>query len=471
VTRRQPGGAGGEDLRSAARSDASGGAAAGGAHGPRRAALRRALDQLRGMGWALGDQCLVSAANFLTIYLFARHLETSHFGAFMLAYVGLQLLTSMQNAFLTQPHNVLAAALPPLEYRRFTGAVLLMQMCACAAVGAALGLIGWLVWRAWSPAAGSVLIALAVAAIPWLAQEFVRRVLYTRGDSRAAAKNDFVAYGLQLSGALLLAGLWADRASPETALAVLGGASLAGVAVGWWQLRDHVSLGEGMAAALGRTWHEVWQFGKWLTGQNTLVWLGGQGDTWIIGLILGPEQVGLYRAATHLANVMNIVRQAAISYLPSRGSLAYHHGGAAALSRWVRKAWWWLLAALLPFCVVLAGFPGWLLGIAYGDRYATPEAALILALSTLAQCILFVKYPFDLGLLALRRTKAIFYIHLIPVVVLFTSGVSLIYFFGIIGAPLSAMLISSLLLFATWRTYTRLVREPAAVPSAGSRHD
>lgn len=466
---KQPGSAGGENLRSTAPAGASGGATAaarGNRRPPRRKALWRALGKMQGMGWALGDQCVVSAANFLTIYLFARQLDTSHFGAFMLAYVGLQLLTSMQSAFLTQPHNVLAAALPQREYRRFTGAVLLMQMGSCATVGAALGLTGWLVWRAWSPAAGSVLIALAIAAMPWLAQEFVRRVFYTRGESRAAAANDFVTYGLQLAGAVLLAGLWADRASPETALAVLGGSSVAGVAVGWWQLRDHVSFGEGIAEALGRTWHEVWHFGKWLTGQNTLVWLGGQGDTWIVGLILGPEQVGLYRAATHLANVMNIVRQAAISYLPSRGSLAYHNGGAAGLSQWVSKAWWWLLGALVPFCIVLVGFPGWILSLAYGDRYSTPELALILALSTAAQCILFVKYPFDIGLLALRQTKAIFYIHLIPVVLLFSSGVALIYLLGIVGVPLSGILISAVLLIVTWRIYARLVRNGAAAQSS-----
>jgi O-antigen/teichoic acid export membrane protein len=117
------------------------------------------------------------------------------------------------------------------------------------------------------------------------------------------------------------------------------------------------------------------------------------------------------------------------------------------------------------------GFPDWVLGMAYGDRYATPELALILALSAASQCILFVKYPFDIGLLALRHTRAIFYIHLIPVVLLFTTGLTLIYFLGILGAPLSAMLISSLLLGITWRTYGRLVRERAATQSQGPAHD
>lgn len=447
---------------------ASGGAAAASVR-PRPGTLWRALEKMHGMGWALADQCVVSAANFLTVYLFARHLDTAHFGAFMLAYVGLQLLTSMQSAFLTQPHNVLAAPLPQHEYRRFTGAVMLMQLASCAAVGVVLGLAGWGVWRAWSPAAGSVLIVLAIAAMPWLTQEFVRRVLYTRSESRAAAQNDFVTYGLQLTGAIALSWWWAERAAPETALAVLGGSSVAGVALGWWQLRGHVSFDGGISRTLARTWHEVWHFGKWLTGQNTLVWLGGQGDTWLVGLMLGPEQVGLYRAATHLANVMNIVRQAAISYLPSRGSLAYHDGGTEGLAQWVRTSWWGLAAALAPFCIVLVGFPGWVLGIAYGDRYATPELALILALSTAAQCILFVKYPFDIGLLALRQTKAIFYIHLIPVVFLFTSGIALIYFLGILGPPLSSILIGAVLLLVTWRIYTRLVRRAAAQSGTGER--
>jgi O-antigen/teichoic acid export membrane protein len=193
----------------------------------RGGALRRAFEKLQGVGWTIGDQCVVSAANFLTIYLFARHLDTSHFGTFMLAYVGLQLLTSMQSALLTQPHNVLAAALPQKEYRRFTAAVLVMQIGGALAAAMLLALAGWLVWRFYSPATGSVLLALAMATAPWLAQEFVRRVLYTRGESRAAAKNDFVTYGLQFLGALVVALLWANAASPEIALAVLGASSLA----------------------------------------------------------------------------------------------------------------------------------------------------------------------------------------------------------------------------------------------------
>jgi O-antigen/teichoic acid export membrane protein len=182
----------------------------------------------------------------------------------------------------------------------------------------------------------------------------------------------------------------------------------------------------------------------------------------VVGILLGAEQVGLYRAATHLANVMNPVFQTAFSHLPSRGSRAFHAGGAAGLSRWVRRASWALLLPVLPFIVVLAGFPGQVLELAYGDKFAGTSLALILALATIGQCILYSKFPFDIGLMALRSTKSIFYVYLIPVALLATAGTALIYFLGIVGVPLSGILINSALLAATWLAYRRQLKRAEA---------
>ena len=427
-------------------------------------AVRRALGKMRGASWALFDQCVVSGANFLTIYLFARHLDAAHFGAFMLAQTGLLLLTNLQQALLVHPHNVLAAPLAEPAYQRFTGALVLAELLFCAGVCASLGAAGWVAARVYSPEAGGVLLALALAAVPWMGQEFVRRVLYTRGESRAAAINDGITYGLQLTGAIILVGWRTELASPQAALFVLGGSSLVGILVGLGQLRGHVRIGgRGTLASCTRTLAEVWNFGRWLIAQNAVAWFGAQGHSWVVGLLLGVEQVGIYRAATHLINVMNPVFQACCSYLPSRGSLAYHAGGAPALSRWVRRSLWMMAGALLPFGVVLAGFPGQVLDLAYGDKFAGTNLALILALATVSQFIGFWKYPFDLGLLALRSTKSIFYVYLIPVVLLLTSGVALIHFLGILGVPLSGIVIHSAVLIATWLAYRKRMKQGTAV--------
>ena len=473
MSRSPAGRAGGEQPH--ARASAASGARDAIARSPGRGVrftelARRVLRRLSSAGWAVADQCIVSASNFLTIYLFARYLSTSGFGAFMLAHTGLLLMTSMQAALVNQTHNVLAAGLPREEYQRFTSALLVLQASGCTAICLALGLVGWLVAAAFSPDVGSILIALAAAAAPWMGQEFVRRVLYTRSESRAAAINDAMTYGLQFIGAIVLVSTAGDRASPEQALFVLGGSSLAGVLLGIWQLRDHVRFRSLAPGAIAQTWGEVWNFGKWLTGQNSLVWLGTHGHAWVVGLLLGAEQVGLYRAVTHISNLMNPLRQAAYSYLPSRGSLAYQAEAAPGLARWVRHAAIGLLLAIVPFYVLLVGFPGSVLTFAYGERYAGADLALLLALSTIAQCITFSKFPLDIGLLALRATKAIFVVHLIPVALLFTAGIALIHMLGILGAALSGIVINAALLAATGNMYRKHMTQAGAhAAQAGAR--
>jgi O-antigen/teichoic acid export membrane protein len=408
--------------------------------------------------WALADQCVVSAANFFTIFLFARNLDAATFGAFMLAYTGLQLMTNLQNALVVQPHNVLAAGLKQPEYGRFTGALALLQMAFCVAAGLVLGIAGWIVSLAYSSAIGHTLVALAIAAVPWMGQEFVRRVLYTRGDSRSAAINDGVTYGLQLFGAFVLVHAAAAWATPASALWVLGLSSTIGLLVGVWQLRHQVSFESRGRGAFAGAWKEAWHFGKWLTAQNVFAWFGAQGHSWVVVAMLGVEQVGLYRAATHLVNVMNPLMQVCFSYLPSRGSLAHQAGGQEGLSKWVKRMQGMLLLAIAPLLLALIAFPGQVLDLAYGDKYAGTNLPLILALMAIGQAILFLKFPFDIGLLALRSTKSIFLAYLIPVLLLLTSGVTLIHFFGILGVPMSGILINVALFATTWLAYKRRLK-------------
>lgn len=431
----------------------------------RRGAFRA---QFEPAAWAFADQCVVSAANFVTVYLFARYMSPAAFGAFAIAQTGLLLVTSMQSALLAQPHNVLGAGLQGIHYRRFTAALLLAQVvgsfCLCAVLAAA----GLLVGESLSPGGGSVMVALSLAALPWMGQDLVRRILYTRGQSRSAFANDMLSYGLQVAGAILMVRALGDNARAESALAILGGASLVGAAAGAWQLRTHVALRGLDRAALRASLLEVWGFGKWLSAQNALAWLGAQGHAWIIAVMLGAEQLGLYRAVTHLVNVLNPIRQAAFLYLPARGSLAYRQGGQAGLALWIRQSFHLLTLAPLPLCVALIAFPGPLLALAYGEKYADAQLALVLALAAAAQFLTFIKYPFDIGILVLGSPRSIFHLYLLPVLLLFTAGVALVHFLGILGAPLSAILINGALLAATIGVYLRLARGGAPAPAPGA---
>jgi O-antigen/teichoic acid export membrane protein len=285
----------------------------------------------------------------------------------------------------------------------------------------------------------------------------VRRVLFTRGETKAVFVNDVLTYGLQVAGAVGVVLYFSDAPPPESALAALGASSLVGALVGTFQIRHHFALRELDRAAFREALGEVWQFGKWLGGQNMLAWVGAQGQSWIVAVLLGAEQVGVLRVATHLVNLLNPIRQAVFSYLPSRGSYTYHRGGTPALSRWVRQKFWLLSLGLLPLCAVLVAFPTPLLSMVYGERYASAEAALILSLCAAGQLLTFIKFPYDVGILALGAPRLIFYLSVLPVVLLVTLGVALVHWMGLMGVPVFGILVNAALLAATIVVYLRLL--------------
>jgi O-antigen/teichoic acid export membrane protein len=147
----------------------------------------------------------------------------------------------------------------------------------------------------------------------------------------------------------------------------------------------------------------------------------------------------------------------------------YRSRGASGLSRWVKRTLRTLLLAMGPILAVLVLLPGPVLEFAYGSGHAAADLPLILALAALAQCICFSKYPFDLGLLAMRSTRSIFLVYLIPVALLLTLGTALIYLLGILGVPLSAIAINSALLLATGLAYHRRMALERAAPGGGPR--
>jgi O-antigen/teichoic acid export membrane protein len=176
--------------------------------------------------------------------------------------------------------------------------------------------------------------------------------------------------------------------------------------------------------------------------------------------------VGLYRAATHLANIMNPIRLAAYSHLPARASLALEAGGPRGLARWLTRTRVLMLFAIAPFVVVLGCFPGRALELAYGGRFTGNALASVLALVTLAQSISFIKFSYDLGLLALRSTRSLFLVYLVPVGLLFTLGIAAIHLLGLLGMAIFSLVSASALLAATRFMYRRRLRERALVPVA-----
>ncbi|MGH8771754.1 MAG: oligosaccharide flippase family protein [Burkholderiales bacterium] len=417
-------------------------------------ALTKLLSRLHGPGWSLVDQLFVSAVNFLSIFLLARAMAPAEFGVFMVAYTGLMILLSLQNAFVIQPHYYIGAPLLGQEFAQFTGMLTLMQFISSAGVCLLLVAAGLLVFASGFASYGLVVITLAAVAFPLLMHGFIRRAFYTKSRTKSAALNGFVGYGLQLAGVIWLTRAFPDP-SPISVLLTYGGASLVAALFGIFQMRDWFDF-SGAASLLTRlkqTSRKVWNFGKWLVAQSMVGSIAVGGDTWVIAGMLGTEAAGIYRAVVHLLGALNPLHQAANVYLPARASLALHHGGRQRLGKWVRRITSSLQVAVLPIALTMILFPGPILQLAYGDRYSGYET--LLALTTVAFVVEFLRLPLGIAILAMMASRVMFKVHLIPFLLLPTLLVPLLWFFGIFGVPWFHIVAAGSTLIATLWIYRK----------------
>jgi O-antigen/teichoic acid export membrane protein len=415
-----------------------------------------------GARWTLADQTVVSVSNFLTIYLLARFMDIGQFGLFMVGWISLLFLVSLQSAVLTEPHAVLGPKRDPLRYRQLTTVLAVALLGGAMGLGLLLVLAGGLTWTLASPRYGRLIVLLGVVVVPWMAQEFVRRVLYTRSESRAACANDAVSYGLQAVGIGAVIVLMGEP-SPALAFGVLGASSLAAASLGVWQIREHLCTSNLSPAAGLEIWEEAANFGKWLLARNIVSWSGQYGHSWLLLAMLGPVALGTYKAAEHLLNIVNPLRLAAYVYLPPRGSRVHAERGTEALREWIKAVYRLVGGPFASMVLVLVLLSGPLLDLAYGEKFAGLNLEWIIILGGGAAVINFARIPLEMGIAAMKQSRPLFWIHVWSVPLLFITGITLIREFGIFGLPISSMVIGAVLLALTWRAFRRVSGKTRAV--------
>jgi O-antigen/teichoic acid export membrane protein len=393
----------------------------------------------QGAQWALFDQAIVSAANFLTGLLVARSLGASDLAAYSLAFTTINGLSSVQRAVVSQPMNILGAQETPEQRRaRYHGLVRLQAWLwpACVPVVVALGCFyfpdPWLI-------AGTLFFLLA-----FCLQDMVRRFHYSGGeDVRQALPIDLLAFGGQL--AVLLVGWELGRLNAGTVLWWMGAPLL--LAFVWGQRRlERLSPPLDRSATStpadtpgrGTLLREHWGQSQWIALSIVLFLASSQLLPFQIASFGDPKAVADYHAANVLMNALNVVRFTIGNYLPGRAASVLAINGMAGLRRYLGR----LTAAYLALgAVALALFAAlgpwlieWLFKGQYpgAERLIGPMAAIhLLAMSSLVTTT---------GAQVLGETRLIFLANVAATVAAWGLGPWLIVHHGMAGALMSLAL-------------------------------
>ena len=418
----------------------------------------RALRSLRReslFGVGLGDQALMSAANFATMVVLARALAPADFGVFVLAYTGLLLLNGLQAGLITQPHNVLGQGRRPGEYPLYTSSTAAGQL-VFAFFFASLALAAAVVAQVAAPSAAAVLFALVPAIIAWQGQEFTRRVLYTERRLSAAFVSDVLSYGGQV--AVLVALASKGELTPAIALYVIAGTSALGTVYGGWKIRG--SLARRIDAAALR---ENWAFGKWLGAAIAASWFAGHLYVYLAALIVGPTASGALRAAQVVLGPLNAFFLFLFTVLPIRFARTRNRAGDAGLHADLTRIYLMTTPVVVAYCLLAAVFASPILNTLYGDTYAA--YASVVVLFAVYYFLMHVVYLLTAALAAKQMTRSLFRGSAYGGLVGIAFGWLLVAGWEVEGAALGMILGALVVNIAFWRAYR------ARPPAAGGRKE
>ena len=244
--------------------------------------------------WTITDQ-IVSSAESLGISLVITHsVGLAGVGAFAIAFVIYQVLSSMNRALNGDPLTVGFSAVGPTEQREAfaaaTGGSILLGL-AVGAVGACIGaVIGGPV--------GHVLVALGLGMSAILVQDTWRCVFFTAGAPARALLND-----LLVLAALAPACVIAVHLAPRSAASLVGAwcaATAVGALAGGLQAR----VVPGLAAGC-RWWRATLHFGGTVLGENLVLTLAYSVGLASVALVSGVAALGRLRTAQVATNAAN----------------------------------------------------------------------------------------------------------------------------------------------------------------------
>jgi O-antigen/teichoic acid export membrane protein len=355
--------------------------------------------------WAMADQAVVSGTNFLTNVMLARFMGLSEFGVFTLAWMSVLFVNSLQYALIVAPMMSIGPQQEEKDRPSYFGAVLLQEiilvsLCFVLVFAALKGANSLIHHRDLQRLA----LPLAVSALAYQLQDFLRRYFFTTRRNRYALADDALSYLTQLPILFLLHK--AGHLNSATALWTMAGTSLLALVPGWFWIEPLVFHWERVKAVSRRHW----RFSRWLGGSAVLQWISSNLFLIAAPVYYGPAAAGALKASQNLMGVTHVWFQALQNVVPVESARRLREGGVHSMLSYIRSILLRWGGLTLLFAITMAVAPGFWLRLMYG-----PEAAqygYVLRLFALYYVMSFVGSPLCAGLQAMEFTVPIFWSYL-----------------------------------------------------------
>jgi O-antigen/teichoic acid export membrane protein len=388
--------------------------------------------------WALTDQSVVSATNFLTNVMLLRFMGLREFGIFSLAWMSVLFVNSLQAALIIAPMMSIGPKQEEKDRPSYFGAVVFQELVLVSfcfvLVFAALKVSSRYFLHA---DLQQLALPLAVSAFAYQAQDFVRRYFFSTRQSSHALADDALSYLTQLPILFLLHRM--GYLNSATALWVMAGTSILGLVLGWFWM-EPLEFHQEWIRTISR---RHWNISRWLSVSSLLQWTSGNLFIIAAPVYYGAAAAGVLRASQNLMGVTHVWFQGLDNVVPVETARRFREGGAHKMLAYTRSILVKWGGLTLLFAIGIAAAPGFWLRLIYGPEMV--QYSYILQFYALLYVIVFMGGPLRAGLQALEYTVPIFWSYLAMTAFAFAFAVPMAKWLGLSGSILG--LIGSQILF------------------------
>ncbi len=398
--------------------------------------MKRVLLLHRNKLVVLADQAIVSAGNFLVGVLLARQLGIAGYGVFSILWMGVLLLLSLHQAFMTQPMMTLAARFRGRFEVRYRQGVFYLQILITVGLLLLTALITWVV-REWEglPKWSGFLPHTGLAATCYLLHDYFRKTWFIRGKVGVPLWMDSALY------AVLFAALVFYEATVGVALLGYAAGSLASLFVGalfFFRYPDALrGIQEHWDLKIQKTAKEHYHYSIWLLGTSVLQWTAGNVFLVAAASLLGSVAVGAVRMAQNMVGLSHVLFLAMENIVPAEVARRFFTHGRKRMERYL---WQVGLLMSVPFAgllVTLSVLAPLLIQWLYGPEYL-PYNQLVSGFAVL-YLFVFIGYPLRFALRTLSLTMPIFKAYGISALVSLVLAYPLVGWLGVEGVVIGLL--------------------------------
>jgi O-antigen/teichoic acid export membrane protein len=373
---------------------------------------------------AIGDQGLISLANFAVALLLIRTGSKAEYGIYSLGYTTIMTVSGLTGALFSGQITVMFHQKQPIDRPGFVGALLLGQWLL-SVLGCAVALLAVVMIGDEMPARTAVILTI-LACPAAMANEFMRDFCYLLETGPRALALDVLNTVLWLGGSLVA--IHAGIAPHLAALGVYAIACLVTslVAMAWCR----VSVRHRPALVL-RSMQEAWQNGRWSIGGVLVTMLQEQAHVYLLGWVGGPARVAELNAARMLMTPVALLTVGINRSLMPRLARLHADGKLEAARREAGHALWIVLLAIGFYAAPLLAMPG-LVHLVLPENYDGLQHlmagwAIVLSLRS-------VSWNFSARLQVAHRFRSLTILNLYTAVPVALCAVPLVMWYGAMGS-------------------------------------